>query len=112
MTALEQAIRGVPGVLGVHDLHVWTVASEIVVCSCHVLVAEQSVRAGQQVLRAVAGLLREKFHVAHTTIQVEVEGCEPDDMYCTLRSTHSHHLQSAHGTGAAGEATGFDAESL
>jgi cobalt-zinc-cadmium efflux system protein len=91
--ALEQAIRSAPGVLGVHDLHVWTVASEMVACSCHVLVAEQNVRAGQQVLRTVAGLLREKFHVTHTTIQVEVEGCEPDDMYCTLRSIAAH---SAH----------------
>jgi cobalt-zinc-cadmium efflux system protein len=90
MTALEQAVRGVPGVQGVHDLHAWTVASEMVACSCHVLVAEQSVRAGQQVQRAVAGMLREKFRVAHTTIQVEVEGCEPDEMYCTLRSTAAH----------------------
>ena len=96
MTELEQAVRDMPGVLGVHDLHVWTVASEKVACSCHVLVAEQSVRAGQQVLRAVAGLLREKFHIAHTTIQVEVEGCEPNDMYCTLSSRVAH---PAHGHG-------------
>ena len=48
MPALEQGVRAVPGVLGVHDLHVWTVASGIVACSCHVLVSEQSVREGQQ----------------------------------------------------------------
>ncbi len=91
MAALERAVRDAPGVLAVHDLHVWTVASGIVACSCHVVVAEQSVREGQQVLRAVAGLLRERFRVAHTTIQVEVEGCEPDDMYCTLRRVESSH---------------------
>lgn len=85
MAALEKGIREAPGVLGIHDLHVWVVASGIVACSCHVVVAEQSVREGQQVLRGVAGLLRERFGVAHTTIQVEVEGCDPDDLYCTLR---------------------------
>jgi cobalt-zinc-cadmium efflux system protein len=85
MRALERSVKEVPGVLGVHDLHVWTVASNLVACSCHLVVAEQSVREGQQVLRAVAALLRERFAVAHTTIQVEVEGCEPDDMYCCLR---------------------------
>jgi cobalt-zinc-cadmium efflux system protein len=85
MAALEQAIRETPGVLGVHDLHVWSVTSGIHACSCHVLVAEQSVRSGQQVLRAVVGVLRERFGIAHTTVQVEVEGCERDDMYCTLR---------------------------
>jgi cobalt-zinc-cadmium efflux system protein len=81
MAALEQAVRGEPGVLGVHHLHVWTVASGIIACSCHIVVAEQSVREGQQVLRAVAGLLRQRFGIAHTTIQVEVEGCEPDQVY-------------------------------
>src|SRR5437763_75161 len=38
MAALERASRAVPGVLGVHDLHVWTVASGLVACSCHILV--------------------------------------------------------------------------
>jgi cobalt-zinc-cadmium efflux system protein len=85
MTALEQAVKQAPGVLGLHDLHVWTVGSGIVACNCHIVVAEQTVRSGQQVLRTVTGLLRERFGIAHSTIQVEVEGCDPDDMYCTLR---------------------------
>jgi cobalt-zinc-cadmium efflux system protein len=88
MTALERGIRDVPGVLGVHDLHVWTVASGIVACSCHVVVAEQTVRSGQQVLRGVTQMLEQRFGITHTTVQVEVEGCEPDDMYCTLRLRH------------------------
>lgn len=85
LAALERSVAGVPGVIGVHDLHVWTVASGLVACSLHVVVAEQTVREGQQVLRAVAGMLRARFAVAHTTVQVEVEGCESDAMYCTLR---------------------------
>jgi cobalt-zinc-cadmium efflux system protein len=97
MAALEQGVQGVPGVLGLHDLHVWSVGSGLVVCSCHVVVAEQSVRDGQQVLRAVAGLLRERFGVAHTTIQVEVEGCGPDEMYCTLRLPHGGRAGHDHG---------------
>jgi Co/Zn/Cd efflux system component len=54
----------------------------VVACSCHILVAEQSIREGQQVLRAVVGELKEHFQITHTTIQVEVEGCESNDMYC------------------------------
>jgi cobalt-zinc-cadmium efflux system protein len=49
------------------------------------------------VLRAVAGLLRERFAVAHTTIQVEVEGCEPDDMYCRLRPAGGRDAGHGHG---------------
>ena len=82
MPALIDAIKSVAGVLDVHDLHVWMVGPGVVACSCHILVAEQSVREGQQVLRAVVGELKEHFHFTHTTIQVEVEGCESNEMYC------------------------------
>jgi hypothetical protein len=39
-------------------------------------------REGQQVLRAVAQDVEHRFHINHTTIQVEAEGCETDGMYC------------------------------
>jgi cobalt-zinc-cadmium efflux system protein len=82
MPALVAAIKNVGGVLDVHDLHVWMVGPGVVACSCHILVAEQSVREGQQVLRAVVRAIEERFHITHTTVQVEVEGCEANDMYC------------------------------
>src|SRR5205085_2927766 len=85
MAAVERTIRRVDGVLDVHDLHVWTVGPGVVACSCHIVVAEQSVRAGQQVLRGVVAELERHFPINHTTVQVEVEGCEPNDMYCKLR---------------------------
>ncbi len=88
MPAVIEAITGVKGVLAVHDLHVWMVGPGVVACSCHVLVAEQSIREGQQVLRAVVHELDHRFHITHTTVQVEVENCEADDMYCTGRHAH------------------------
>jgi cobalt-zinc-cadmium efflux system protein len=82
MPALVATIKGVSGVLDVHDLHVWMVGPGVIACSCHIVVAEQSVREGQQVLRAVVHDVEHEFHITHTTVQVEVEGCEADDMYC------------------------------
>jgi cobalt-zinc-cadmium efflux system protein len=82
MPAVAAAITGVPGVLEVHDLHVWMVGPGVVACSCHIVVAEQSVREGQQVLRAVVESIERRFAITHTTVQVEVEGCEVNDMYC------------------------------
>jgi cobalt-zinc-cadmium efflux system protein len=83
MPAVIAAIRGVSGVIDVHDLHVWMVGPGVTACSCHLVVAEQSVREGQQVLRSVVHDIEHHFQITHTTIQVEVEGCEADDMYCT-----------------------------
>jgi cobalt-zinc-cadmium efflux system protein len=75
-------IKSVRGVLDVHDLHVWMVGPGVVACSCHILVAEQSIREGQQVLRTVVRDIEHRFHITHTTVQVEVEGCDANDMYC------------------------------
>jgi cobalt-zinc-cadmium efflux system protein len=83
MPGVIKAIEDVPGVLDVHDLHVWMVGPGVVACSCHIVVAEQSIREGQQVMRAVVHDIERRFHITHTTVQVEVEGCEPDDLYCT-----------------------------
>jgi cobalt-zinc-cadmium efflux system protein len=82
MPALIAAMKNVAGVLDVHDLHVWMVGPGVVACSCHILVAEQSIREGQQVLRAVVHDIEHRFHITHTTVQVEVEGCDATDMYC------------------------------
>jgi cobalt-zinc-cadmium efflux system protein len=90
MAEVEQTIANVHGVLEVHDLHVWTIGSGMVCCSCHVMVNEQSVRSGENVLRAVTEELEQNFGIAHTTIQVEVEGCDPNDMYCVKRVAEHH----------------------
>lgn len=88
------AIKNVRGVLDVHDLHVWMVGPGVVACSCHILVAEQSVREGQQVLRAVVHDIEHRFNITHTTVQVEVEGCEANDMYCMGQRSVSRSLES------------------
>jgi cobalt-zinc-cadmium efflux system protein len=95
MSAVERAITTVPGVLNVHDLHVWTVGPGVIACSCHVIVAEQTIREGQQILKSVVDELGHHFGIGHTTVQIEVEGHEADEMYCTLKRrpprSHGHH---------------------
>jgi cobalt-zinc-cadmium efflux system protein len=96
MTNVEGAIGNVHGVLAVHDLHVWAIGSGVICCSCHIMVAEQSIRSGEQVLRAVNEELNHHFGISHTTIQVEVEGCALDDMYCTMKVTRNTNAERHH----------------
>lgn len=96
MSAVNQAIAHVPGVRDVHDLHVWTVGPGVVACSCHVVVAEQTISSGQQVLRAVVAELDRRFRINHTTVQVEVQGCAANDLYCTIRRAEHVHLGHNH----------------
>jgi cobalt-zinc-cadmium efflux system protein len=64
-------LGAVPGVASVHDLHVWSITSGLPAMSCHVVL-----RAGVdslEALRALSGIMRRKYSVDHTTIQIEVE---------------------------------------
>ena len=68
MDAIEVAMRGVPGVRSVHDLHVWTISSGFVAMSGHV---EAIDRPSSDVLHDLLHLLSEKFGIEHATLQVE-----------------------------------------
>jgi cobalt-zinc-cadmium efflux system protein len=63
------------GVASVHDLHVWSIASHMTAMSCH-LVLRAAEDAGPA-LAAASGLMREKYGIEHTTIQIEVEHWTP-----------------------------------
>lgn len=91
VVALERVLRQVPGVCDVHDLHVWSVASGIVACSCHVVVSPEDARHGQAALKAASAVLEHDFGITHSTIQVEAEGCQRGETFCSLRPTAHRH---------------------
>ncbi|MFF5234012.1 cation diffusion facilitator family transporter [Dactylosporangium sp. NPDC000521] len=68
-TALGRELVGVPGVVELHDLHVWQVTSGYPALSAHVLVAP----AGDchAVREAIEERLRERYAIRHTTLQVD-----------------------------------------
>jgi cobalt-zinc-cadmium efflux system protein len=67
--AIGTAMASHPGVVQVHDLHVWEVTTEFPTLSAHVLVEPGADCHG--IRRELEGLLRERFGLEHTTLQVE-----------------------------------------
>jgi cobalt-zinc-cadmium efflux system protein len=61
-----------PGVVEVHDLHVWEITSGFPALSAHVLVAAESDCHAAR--RDMEALLRERFGLDHTTLQVDHAG--------------------------------------
>ncbi len=55
----------------VHDLHIWSVTSDFQVLTCHLIIEGDKT---QHVLKEATDVLKEKFHVEHVTIQVEIDG--------------------------------------
>ena len=66
---LEQQMASVPGVQGVHDLHVWTISSGLDAMSAHVVIAQQE--ESSVILCHLCDLLRERYQIEHATIQIE-----------------------------------------
>jgi cobalt-zinc-cadmium efflux system protein len=66
---VRRSITALPGVLGVHDLHVWSVTSGMPALTVHVVVDERDYHQGT--LAAVRQLLHEMFGIDHATVQLE-----------------------------------------
>ncbi|MGE3872049.1 MAG: cation diffusion facilitator family transporter [Parvibaculaceae bacterium] len=66
---VESKLREIPGVIAVHDLHVWTITSGIDAMSCHLVVADMS--RSRAILTNANELMRASFGLTHTTIQIE-----------------------------------------
>ena len=77
LDAVEATLRVVPGVTGLHDLHVWALTSGRTSLSAHL------VRAGDadpdRILQSARGLLAQHFNLRHVTLQVETVDCGQDD---------------------------------
>jgi cobalt-zinc-cadmium efflux system protein len=66
---VHRAIAAVPGVAGVHDLHIWSLTSGIAAVSAHVRVEDGA--DAQGVLTHLGTMLRDRFGLSHVTLQVE-----------------------------------------
>ena len=74
---IKADLAGLPGVIDVHDLHVWTLTSEMENASVHLVVGNEADT--HDVLDQARDLLSERYHIAHATLQVEPadhRGCD------------------------------------
>ena len=67
--ALAQRLTGVPGVVEVHDLHVWTITSGFPALAAHVLVDPGDDCHARR--RELERLLASEYGIEHTTLQVD-----------------------------------------
>ena len=68
------AILRVPGVQEVHDVHIWTLGTDLVALSCHVRIPDMHMEDSERILLGIRAALEHDFRIAHTTIQFERAG--------------------------------------
>jgi len=72
---IDAEMRAVPGVIGIHDLHVWAVTSGKALLTAHVVRDTAVGGSDADVLAAVRERLQTRFDLHHTTLQLEHVAC-------------------------------------
>ena len=79
------AIAAVDGVEQVHDLHVWSLSSEVRALSAHIVLdGHPTLEEAQRVGAAVKRTIEPRFSIAHATLELECESCSDDGPWCAI----------------------------
>jgi cobalt-zinc-cadmium efflux system protein len=73
LEAVREALLAVDGVYDVHDLHIWSLTSQVHALSTHVMVRPDQLAHTDRILGEARRLLEERFLITHTTLQVETK---------------------------------------
>ena len=87
LDAIHSRLKGIQGVLDVHDLHVWSITTGKNTLTAH-LTLDSSVADEQGVLKQARTAI-EEFGITHSTVQIESIPCDPAPN-CNLQSNHPH----------------------
>jgi len=77
---VSSAIKSHDKVIGLHDLHIWSLSSTDVVMSCHICISTEDYQQGPEIIRELHKMLNEKFNIGHSTIQAERDACASKDI--------------------------------
>ncbi len=75
-------LRGLPGVVGIHDLHIWAMSTTETALTCHLIMPNG--HPGDEFLRTLYRELHDRFWIAHPTLQIELGDAEA----CKLAPQH------------------------
>ena len=74
LAELREALLGIPGVTGLHDLHVWSITSGKISLTSH-LVYDPALVDAEALLGTVKALLHDRYEIEHSTLQLETSAC-------------------------------------
>lgn len=85
----------IEGVLGVHDLHVWSLTQNLRTMSAHILTDDLPISEGVNIQRQINEIVFHRYNIAHATLQLECIDCLPNSLYCDLNGHYHSDIRSA-----------------
>jgi|SRR5579872_665406 len=74
LESVARSILSINGVQEVHDIHIWTIGTDLRALSCHVRIPDMHMDESEKILKSILERLEIDFHITHTTIQFERAG--------------------------------------
>jgi len=87
LKAVERAICSHSGVLGVHDLHAWSLTQGFEALSAHLVI--EDINLSENLIKEIKSHLHDKFRIDHVTLQVETGKCDSSNTSCYETKTRS-----------------------
>lgn len=94
MDEVVTALKALPEIRDVHDIHIWSISSNLRALSSHVVVDDCYVSEAEVVRKKIEDLVRDKFGIGHTTVQIECGQCGNDDLFCKLEPEGHEHASN------------------
>lgn len=73
ISALRRAVLDLEEVKDIHDVHVWQITSDMYIMTAHIALEDAPLNRIQKILSRVNNLLKERYGIGHSTLQVEIE---------------------------------------
>jgi cobalt-zinc-cadmium efflux system protein len=87
---IASLIAEIPGVVCVHDVHVWSIGHGIPAFSGHVQVTDQKISEADGIRKDIEHKLSH-LGIRHSVIQMECAECETNATFCSVRSSEPAH---------------------
>ena len=81
LESVARSILATKGVQEVHDIHIWTIGTDLLALSCHVCIPDMHMEDSERILKSIRERLEADFHITHTTVQFERAGLLQDKGY-------------------------------
>ena len=91
-----QAMRGVDGVADVHHVHLWQMQEHEVALDCHVVLTGKGWASIESTKQRIKDTLRDRFGIAHSSLEFEHEDCAHEDADLYGHGTASEDVGHSH----------------
>lgn len=88
--AMIATIKQIRGVVDIHDVHVWSISSNLRAMNGHILIDDISTSQAAIIREEIEQVVLKKYHISHTTLQLECKTCDCTGSFCDLNQGLTH----------------------